>query len=82
MSGRILATGGRTLGTVFDDSCSLSGACTGFDRILREAWEAGKLLCGALVSDFKSDTSWFEASVTGSFGRELEGMVGARFLSR
>jgi peptidase E len=42
----------------------------GFDRILREAWEAGKLLCGWSAGMI----CWFEASVTDSFGPELEGM--------
>ena len=39
----------------------------GFDRILREAWEAGVVLCGWSAGMI----CWFEASVTDSFGPEL-----------
>jgi peptidase E len=42
----------------------------GFDRILREAWEAGVLLTGASAGMI----CWFEAGVTDSFGPQLEGM--------
>jgi peptidase E len=42
----------------------------GFDRILREAWEAGVVLFGASAGMI----CWFEAGVTDSFGPELEGM--------
>jgi dipeptidase E len=42
----------------------------GFDRILREAWEAGVLLFGASAGMI----CWFEAGVTDSFGPQLEGM--------
>ena len=42
----------------------------GFDRILREAWERGTVLCGGSAGAI----CWFEASVTDSFGPQLEGM--------
>ena len=42
----------------------------GFDRILREAWEDGIVLCGASAGMI----CWFEAGVTDSFGPQLEGM--------
>jgi dipeptidase E len=42
----------------------------GFDRILREAWEAGVLLFGASAGMI----CWYEAGVTDSFGAQLEGM--------
>jgi len=42
----------------------------GFDRILREAWEAGVLLTGWSAGMI----CWFEAGVTDSFGPELDGM--------
>ena len=42
----------------------------GFDRILREAWESGVVLFGASAGMI----CWFEASVTDSFGPQLEGM--------
>jgi dipeptidase E len=42
----------------------------GFDRILREAWEAGVLLCGWSAGMI----CWFEAGVTDSFGPQLEGL--------
>ena len=42
----------------------------GFDRILREAWEAGVLLAGWSAGMI----CWFEAGVTDSFGPQLEGM--------
>ena len=42
----------------------------GFDAILREAWEAGVLLCGWSAGMI----CWFEAGVTDSFGPQLEGM--------
>jgi dipeptidase E len=42
----------------------------GFDRILREAWESGIVLCGGSAGAI----CWFEACVTDSFGPQLEGM--------
>ncbi len=42
----------------------------GFDALLREAWEAGVLLCGWSAGMI----CWFEAGVTDSFGPELAGM--------
>jgi peptidase E len=42
----------------------------GFDAIVREAWEAGKLLCGWSAGMI----CWFEAGVTDSFGPQLQGM--------
>jgi dipeptidase E len=42
----------------------------GFDAALREAWEAGILLCGWSAGMI----CWFEAGVTDSFGPQLEGM--------
>jgi peptidase E len=42
----------------------------GFDRILREAWEAGVVLAGWSAGFI----CWFEAGVTDSFGPQLEGM--------
>jgi peptidase E len=42
----------------------------GFDRVLREAWERGVLLCGWSAGM----VCWFEAGVTDSFGPQLEGM--------
>ena len=42
----------------------------GFDAILREAWERGKLLCGWSAGMI----CWFEAGVTDSFGPGLAGM--------
>jgi peptidase E len=42
----------------------------GFDRILREAWEAGVVLFGWSAGMI----CWFEAGVTDSFGPQLEGM--------
>src|SRR5437868_9844528 len=42
----------------------------GFDRILREAWEAGVVLAGWSAGLI----CWFEAGVTDSFGPQLEGM--------
>jgi peptidase E len=42
----------------------------GFDRVLREAWERGILLCGWSAGMI----CWFEAGVTDSFGPELAGM--------
>ena len=41
-----------------------------FDRVLREAWEAGVVLCGWSAGMI----CWFEAGVTDSFGPELSGM--------
>jgi dipeptidase E len=41
-----------------------------FDRLLREAWEQGALLCGWSAGMI----CWFEAGVTDSFGPELSGM--------
>ena len=42
----------------------------GFDRILREAWEAGVVLTGWSAGMI----CWFEGGVTDSFGPQLEGM--------
>ena len=42
----------------------------GFDRILREAWDAGVVLAGWSAGMI----CWFEAGVTDSFGPQLEGM--------
>ena len=42
----------------------------GFDEVLREAWEQGIVLCGGSAGMI----CWFEASVTDSFGPQLEGM--------
>ena len=42
----------------------------GFDRILREAWESGIVLCGWSAGMI----CWFEAGVTDSFGPQLAGM--------
>ena len=42
----------------------------GFDRILREAWEAGVVLTGGSAGMI----CWFEASVTDSCGPQLEGL--------
>jgi len=42
----------------------------GFDRILREAWEAGVVLFGWSAGMI----CWFEAGVTDSFGPQLDGM--------
>jgi dipeptidase E len=42
----------------------------GFDALVREAWEAGALLCGWSAGMI----CWFEASVTDSFGPQLAGM--------
>jgi len=42
----------------------------GFDRILREAWEAGVVLFGWSAGMI----CWFEAGITDSFGPQLEGM--------
>src|SRR5687768_17947502 len=39
----------------------------GVDRILREAWEAGVVLCGLSAGSL----CWFEAGVTDSFGGDL-----------
>jgi len=50
----------------------------GFERVLREAWEQGVLLFGGSAGMI----CWFEASVTDSFGPQLEGMRdGLGFLS-
>src|SRR5215218_7654755 len=42
----------------------------GFDAILREAWEAGVVLTGWSAGMI----CWFEATITDSFGPQLEGM--------
>jgi peptidase E len=42
----------------------------GFDRIVREAWEAGIVLTGGSAGMI----CWYEASVTDSFGPQLEGL--------
>ncbi len=50
----------------------------GFDAILREAWEQGTVLYGGSAGMI----CWFEASITDSFGPQLEGMHdGLGFLS-
>jgi dipeptidase E len=41
------------------------------DRILRDAWESGVVLCGSSAGAI----CWFEAGVTDSFGPQLEGMA-------
>jgi peptidase E len=40
----------------------------GIDRVLRDAWSAGKVLCGISAGSI----CWFEAGVTDSFGPKLE----------
>ena len=48
------------------------------DAVLREAWEAGVVLCGVSAGMI----CWFEAGVTDSFGPQLEGLRdGLGFLS-
>jgi dipeptidase E len=42
----------------------------GMDSALREAWEQGVVLCGSSAGMI----CWFEASLTDSFGPQLEGM--------
>jgi dipeptidase E len=42
----------------------------GFDRIVREAWEAGVVLTGGSAGMI----CWYEACVTDSFGPQLEGL--------
>ena len=42
----------------------------GFERIAREAWEAGIVLAGSSAGMI----CWFEAGVTDSYGPQLEGM--------
>jgi peptidase E len=42
----------------------------GMDEIVREAWQAGVVLCGTSAGMI----CWFEAGVTDSFGPQLEGM--------
>jgi dipeptidase E len=42
----------------------------GMDEIVREAWQAGIVLCGTSAGML----CWFEAGVTDSFGPQLEGM--------
>jgi dipeptidase E len=42
----------------------------GFDRIVREAWEAGVVLTGGSAGMI----CWYEACVTDSFGLQLEGL--------
>lgn len=50
----------------------------GFDRILREAWEAGVVLTGGSAGMI----CWYEACVTDSFGVQLEGLAdGLGFLA-
>jgi peptidase E len=50
----------------------------GFDRVLREAWEAGVVLSGWSAGMI----CWYEAGVTDSFGPQLAGMRdGLGFLS-
>jgi dipeptidase E len=48
----------------------------GFDVIVREAWEAGVVLCGWSAGMI----CWFEAGVTDSFGPQLEGLDCLGFL--
>ena len=48
----------------------------GFDRIVREAWEDGLVLCGWSAGMI----CWFEAGVTDSFGPKLEGLDCLGFL--
>jgi dipeptidase E len=47
-----------------------------FDALLREAWEAGVLLCGWSAGAI----CWFEVGVTDSFGPQLEAMDCLGFL--
>jgi hypothetical protein len=54
----ILVTGGNTANAL------AIWRTHGFDRVLREAWEAGVVLCGWSAGMI----CWFEASVTDSFG--------------
>jgi len=42
----------------------------GFDELLREAWEAGVVLFGGSAGMI----CWFEASITDSFGPQLDGL--------
>jgi dipeptidase E len=42
----------------------------GFDQVVREAWEAGVVLCGWSAGMI----CWFEAGVTDSFGPQLDGL--------
>jgi dipeptidase E len=42
----------------------------GVPEVLREAWEAGTIMCGSSAGMI----CWFEAGVTDSFGPQLEGM--------
>jgi peptidase E len=42
----------------------------GLDEIVREAWQAGVVLCGTSAGMI----CWFEAGVSDSFGPQLEGM--------
>lgn len=42
----------------------------GMDEIVREAWQAGIVLCGTSAGMI----CWFESGVTDSFGPQLEGM--------
>ena len=42
----------------------------GLDEIIREAWQAGVVLCGVSAGMI----CWFEAGVTDSYGPQLEGM--------
>jgi dipeptidase E len=42
----------------------------GLDRVLREAWEQGVVLCGWSAGMI----CWFEAGVTDSFGPQLDGL--------
>ena len=48
----------------------------GFDRIVREAWDDGLVLCGWSAGMI----CWFEAGVTDSFGPKLEGLDCLGFL--
>ena len=48
----------------------------GFERALREAWEAGVVLAGSSAGMI----CWFEAGLTDSFGPQLDGMECLGFL--
>jgi dipeptidase E len=48
----------------------------GLDRILREAWDEGIVLCGSSAGMI----CWFEAGVSDSFGPQLEGLDCLGFL--
>jgi peptidase E len=60
----VLVTGGNTANAL------AIWRVHGFDAVLREAWEQGLVLTGWSAGAI----CWFEASVTDSFGVQLEGM--------